>query len=80
MVELQVHWCLLATTTGIQVWASHPWGFLLVGGWVKGLVVGMGWGRGEFLRLFPAENGAHEEVGDLVELLVHRCLKRLSPG
>ena len=42
LVELQVHRCPLATTTDIQVWASHPWVFLVVGGWVKGLVVGKG--------------------------------------
>ena len=40
-------------------------------------MVGKGGGG---LRLFPAEDGAHKEVGDLVEPLVHRCLKRLSPG
>ena len=42
------------------------------------MCVGVGWGGGG-LRLFPDEDGAHKEVGDLVELLVYRCLKPLSP-
>ena len=81
MVELQVH-DYRHSGLGQSSMGVSP------GEWVgKGVGGGKGWGGGgEFLRLFPDEDGAHKEVGDLVELvdlvdlLVHRCLKPLSPG